>query len=126
MFRTAGAASRGRVTQHSPGGPCAGYCAVDTTSMGQKMASSPANNRPPVHRGAFASPGLCVAVSSMTPPRDMSSCRPQRGDLVSPVKRCCRVKKRGELDAVLVRLGRCKGLRIQAINDQPDFFEHTS
>lgn len=34
--------------------------------------------------------------------------------------------KRGELDAVLVRRGRCKGLRIKVSNDQPDFFEHTS
>ena len=34
--------------------------------------------------------------------------------------------KRGELDAVLVRRGRCKGLRIKVVNDQPDFFEHTS
>lgn len=34
--------------------------------------------------------------------------------------------KRGELDAVLVRRGRCKGLRIKILNDQPDFFEHTS
>jgi DNA invertase Pin-like site-specific DNA recombinase/predicted DNA-binding transcriptional regulator AlpA len=34
--------------------------------------------------------------------------------------------KRGELDAVLVRRGRCKGLRIKVANDQPDFFEHTS
>ena len=34
--------------------------------------------------------------------------------------------KRGELDAVLVRRGRCKGLRIKAVNDQPDFFERTS
>lgn len=34
--------------------------------------------------------------------------------------------KRGELDAVLVRRGRCKGLRIKVSIDQPDFFEHTS
>lgn len=34
--------------------------------------------------------------------------------------------KRGELDAVLVRRGRCKGLRIKLVSDQPDFFEHTS
>ena len=34
--------------------------------------------------------------------------------------------KRGELDAVLVRRGRCKGLRIKVVNDQPDFFERTS
>lgn len=34
--------------------------------------------------------------------------------------------KRGELDAVLVRRGRCKGLRIKVSDDQPDFFEHTS
>jgi DNA invertase Pin-like site-specific DNA recombinase len=34
--------------------------------------------------------------------------------------------KRGELDAVLVCRGRCKGLRIKVPNDQPDFFEHTS
>jgi len=34
--------------------------------------------------------------------------------------------KRGELDAVLVRRGRCKGLRIKVVNDQPDFFERTT
>lgn len=34
--------------------------------------------------------------------------------------------KRGELDAVLVCRGRRKGLRIKAVHDQPDFFEHTS
>ena len=34
--------------------------------------------------------------------------------------------KRGELDAVLVRRGRCKGLRVKVVNDQPDFFERTS
>ncbi|WP_321969020.1 recombinase family protein [Paraburkholderia tropica] len=34
--------------------------------------------------------------------------------------------KRGELDAVLVRRGRSKGLRIKVVNDQPDFFERTS
>jgi len=34
--------------------------------------------------------------------------------------------KRGELDAVLVRHGRCKGLRVKVVNDQPDFFERTS
>jgi hypothetical protein len=34
--------------------------------------------------------------------------------------------KRGELDAVLVCRGRCKGLRIKVSNDQPDFFEHIS
>ena len=34
--------------------------------------------------------------------------------------------KRGELDAVLVCSGRRKGLRIKAVNDQTDLFEHTS
>lgn len=34
--------------------------------------------------------------------------------------------KRGELDAVLVCHGRRKGLRIKAVDDQPDLFEHTS
>lgn len=34
--------------------------------------------------------------------------------------------KRGELDAVLVCHGRRKGLRIKAVNDQPDLFEHSS
>ncbi|QDF96919.1 recombinase family protein [Azoarcus sp. DD4] len=34
--------------------------------------------------------------------------------------------KRGELDAVLVCHGRRKGLRIKALDDQPDLFEHTS
>jgi hypothetical protein len=34
--------------------------------------------------------------------------------------------KRGELDAVLVRRGRCKGLRIKVVSEQPDFFERTS
>jgi predicted DNA-binding transcriptional regulator AlpA len=34
--------------------------------------------------------------------------------------------KRGELDAVLVRHGRCKGLRIKVFSEQPDFFERTS
>jgi hypothetical protein len=29
-------------------------------------------------------------------------------------------------DAVLVRRGRCKGLRVKVVNDQPDFFERTS
>ncbi len=33
----------------------------------------------------------CVAASSITVPTDMSSCRPQRGDLVFPAKRCCSV-----------------------------------
>jgi len=27
---------------------------------------------------------------------------------------------------VLVRRGRCKGLRVKVVNDQPDFFERTS
>jgi DNA invertase Pin-like site-specific DNA recombinase len=34
--------------------------------------------------------------------------------------------KRGELDAVMVRRGRCKGLRIKVVHNQPDLFEHTS
>jgi predicted DNA-binding transcriptional regulator AlpA len=34
--------------------------------------------------------------------------------------------KRGELDAVLVCSGRRKGLRIKAVNDQTDLFEHIS
>ena len=34
--------------------------------------------------------------------------------------------KRGELDAVLVCHGRRKGLRIKAVDDQPDLFKHTS
>jgi hypothetical protein len=34
--------------------------------------------------------------------------------------------KRGELDAVLVCSGRRKGLRIKAVNDQTDLFEHAS
>jgi DNA invertase Pin-like site-specific DNA recombinase/predicted DNA-binding transcriptional regulator AlpA len=34
--------------------------------------------------------------------------------------------KRGELDAVLVCSGRRKGIRIKAVNDQTDLFEHTS
>jgi len=34
--------------------------------------------------------------------------------------------KRGELDAVLVCSGRRKGLRIKAVNDQTDLFEHNS
>ncbi|MGE8452459.1 MAG: recombinase family protein [Pseudomonadales bacterium] len=34
--------------------------------------------------------------------------------------------KRGELDAVLVCQGRRKGLRIKAVSEQPDLFEHAS
>jgi len=34
--------------------------------------------------------------------------------------------KRAELDAVLVRRGQAKGLRVKVVNDQPDFFERTS
>jgi transposase-like protein len=34
--------------------------------------------------------------------------------------------KRGELDAVLVCSGRRKGLRIKAVSDQTDLFEHSS
>jgi len=34
--------------------------------------------------------------------------------------------KRGELDAVLVTRGRRKGLRIKAIDNQPDLFESIS
>jgi CTP-dependent riboflavin kinase len=34
--------------------------------------------------------------------------------------------KRGELQAVLVREGRRKGLRIKVADQQPDLFEHIS
>ena len=34
--------------------------------------------------------------------------------------------KRGELDAVHVYRGKRKGLRIKAINDHPDLFQHSS
>jgi hypothetical protein len=34
--------------------------------------------------------------------------------------------KRGELNAVLVRRGQRKGLRIKVVHDQPDLFEHIS
>jgi hypothetical protein len=74
---------------------------------------------PPAHPGAYASPTNYAACSSMT----HSKAGSPRALGVSRQTILQRVK-RGELQAVLTRTGRRKGLRIKVPNHKTNYFDH--
>ena len=103
-----------------------GHEHVQRFIAGWPMVSSPASKSLPARRGRFESPMSCARASCSR--RRRSICRCWRATMKLGVSRQTVLQrvKRGELEAVLVRQGRRKGLRIKVVDQQPELFEHIS
>ena len=111
--RTAHRGRRRPTNSGSPRPPC---------TAGWATGSSPASRSPPARPGASASPTTSARCSSTTPPTGWLAML--EATLAYGVSRQTLMQrvKRGELQAVHVRTGRRKGLRIQPPTPQDSLF----
>src|SRR6516162_6273297 len=94
--------------------------------VGSTTASSLVNKSHLAHHGAFASPTTCALVSPKKYRRDTSTMYQTMRLLGVSRQTILQRVKRGEIQAIHVKKGRKKGLRLKVIRTQTDLFNQTS
>ena len=107
----------------SPKRPRASASSPPPCTAGSPTGSSPANSSPPAPPGVSASTTTCAPASSKTAPPGWLPMLEATHALGVTRQTVLQRVKRGELEAVHVRSGRRKGLRIKVNQPEPGLFD---